>query len=315
MDTQTLLLIAGALLPIVVTVALGFFSGWRRDFGWEHAATLNKTIMLYALPLSLFSNMIITPRATILNMGPVAIALFLALTLSFLLPLLLAKVVFKRDLAISTLQALAIGSPAVPFIGTSVLGYLFGPLSASLITLSSLTQNIVQIPLVFILLAIATGRGGEHRSPAQRILNALAQPVVWAPVLAVVMVLCGVTIPSLLNDSLGLLGKATSGLALFAAGIVLFARRITLTLPTLVTVVARNLVVPGLCLLALLAVGLSAEQIRQVVLTMAIPTGSIVIIIAMQFRVGEQEMASSMALSVIASFISMGAFIWLTHQE
>lgn len=48
------------------------------------------------------------------------------------------------------------------------------------------------------------------------------------------------------------------------------------------------------------------------VLTMAIPVGSIAIIIAMQYKTGEQEMASTMALSIIASIITMGGFIFLT---
>jgi malonate transporter len=32
----------------------------------------------------------------------------------------------------------------------------------------------------------------------------------------------------------------------------------------------------------------------------------------MQFKRGEQEMASTMALSMIASIVTMGGFIWLT---
>ena len=69
---------------------------------------------------------------------------------------------------------------------------------------------------------------------------------------------------------------------------------------------------PGACYLILLKMGFSMEQIKEVVLTMAIPVGSIAIIIAMQYKTGEQEMASTMALSIIASIITMGGFIFLT---
>ncbi len=265
-----------------------------------------------ALPLSIFSNMVMTPRHIVMTMGPVAVAIILALILSFVIPLLVARYLFRRDLALSTLQALAIGSPAVPFIGTSVLAFLFGTVSASLITVSSITQNVFQLPLVMILMSVATGDKSQHISFGARVVNAIKQPVVWSPVIALIIVLADIHIPQTISMSLGLLGKASGGLALFAAGIVLYTRSIVITTATIVTVIARNILVPGACYLILLKMGFSMEQIKEVVLTMAIPVGSIAIIIAMQYKTGEQEMASTMALSIIASIITMGGFIFLT---
>ncbi|HEP0584225.1 TPA: AEC family transporter [Klebsiella aerogenes] len=312
MTQNNILLILGAILPVIITVLIGYISGKRKDFNWQQAGDINKIVMLYALPLSIFSNMVMTPRHIVMSMGPVAIAIILALILSFLIPLAIARYVCKRSLALSTLQALAIGSPAVPFIGTSVLAFLFGTVSASLITVSSITQNVFQLPLVMILMSIATGDKSQNISFATRVLNAIKQPVVWSPVVALILVLMDIHIPETVSMSLGLLGKASGGLALFAAGIVLYTRSIVITSATIITVIARNILVPGACYLILLKMGFSMEQIKQVVLTMAIPVGSIAIIIAMQYRSGEQEMASTMALSIITSIITMGAFIFLT---
>lgn len=36
----------GALLPIVVVLLLGFFSGWHKDFNGDLAAALNRMVML-----------------------------------------------------------------------------------------------------------------------------------------------------------------------------------------------------------------------------------------------------------------------------
>jgi malonate transporter len=49
-----LAIIMGALLPIVVILLLGFFSGWHKDFTGDQATILNRMVMLYALPLLLF---------------------------------------------------------------------------------------------------------------------------------------------------------------------------------------------------------------------------------------------------------------------
>lgn len=312
MTQNNILLILGAILPVIITVLIGYISGKRKDFNWQQAGDINKIVMLYALPLSIFSNMVMTPRHIVMSMGPVAIAIILALILSFLIPLAIARYICKRSLALSTLQALAIGSPAVPFIGTSVLAFLFGTVSASLITVSSITQNVFQLPLVMILMSVATGDKSQNISFATRVINAIKQPVVWSPVVALILVLMDIHIPETVLMSLGLLGKASGGLALFAAGIVLYTRSIVITSATIITVIARNILVPGACYLILLKMGFSMEQIKQVVLTMAIPVGSIAIIIAMQYKSGEQEMASTMALSIITSIITMGAFIFLT---
>lgn len=312
MTQNNILLILGAILPVIITVLIGYISGKRKDFNWQQAGDINKIVMLYALPLSIFSNMVMTPRHIVMSMGPVAIAIILALILSFLIPLAIARYICKRSLALSTLQALAIGSPAVPFIGTSVLAFLFGTVSASLITVSSITQNVFQLPLVMILMSVATGDKSQNISFATRVINAIKQPVVWSPVVALILVLMDIHIPETVSMSLGLLGKASGGLALFAAGIVLYTRSIAITSATIITVIARNILVPGACYLILLKMGFSIEQIKQVVLTMAIPVGSIAIIIAMQYKSGEQEMASTMALSIITSIITMGAFIFLT---
>ncbi|MDU6109624.1 MAG: AEC family transporter [Klebsiella pneumoniae] len=283
MTQNNILLISGAILPVIITVIIGYISG-----------------------------KLMTPRHIVMTMGPVAVAIILALILSFVIPLLVARYLFRRDLALSTLQALAIGSPAVPFIGTSVLAFLFGTVSASLITVSSITQNVFQLPLVMILMSVATGDKSQHISFGARVVNAIKQPVVWSPVIALIIVLADIHIPQTISMSLGLLGKASGGLALFAAGIVLYTRSIVITTATIITVIARNILVPGACYLILLKMGFSMEQIKEVVLTMAIPVGSIAIIIAMQYKTGEQEMASTMALSIIASIITMGGFIFLT---
>ena len=75
--------------------------------------------------------------------------------------------------------------------------------------------------------------------------------MVWSPVVALILVLMDIHIPETVSMSLGLLGKA-SGVALFAAGIVLYTRSIVITSATIITVIARNILVPGACYLILL---------------------------------------------------------------
>ena len=62
-----LITIITALLPIIVTLGLGLFSGYKQQFNQTQAETLNKMIMLYALPLMLFAGILGTALTEILQ--------------------------------------------------------------------------------------------------------------------------------------------------------------------------------------------------------------------------------------------------------
>ena len=149
--------IISALLPIVVTLMLGFAAGWHQDFDGKQAAILNRMVMLYALPLNLFAGMMSTPRDDVLAQGPLAIAILLGMAGTYAIVFVIARYFCGRDLMTSSLQALAIGGPAVPFVGVPVLGHLFGTASAIPISVASLVMNLIQVPVTLMLLSAGMG--------------------------------------------------------------------------------------------------------------------------------------------------------------
>jgi len=42
--------VLGALLSVVVTILLGFVAAWHHDFDAKQASTLNRMVLLYAVP-------------------------------------------------------------------------------------------------------------------------------------------------------------------------------------------------------------------------------------------------------------------------
>jgi malonate transporter and related proteins len=308
--------IISALLPMLAILVLGFLAGWHQDFDGKQAAILNRMVMLYALPLSLFAGMMATPRDEILAQGSLALAILLAMVVPYAIVVLIAHYLFRRGLMDASLQALAIAGPAVPFVGVSVLGKLFGDESAIPISVSSLVMNLIQVPVTLMLLSAGAKQnklpGGSAPTLTTTIVHALREPVVWAPILALVAVLFGIQPIAPVQDSLLLLGKATGGVALFASGIVLYSRSVAISLPTGISVLARNILVPALTWVFLLLAGFDHERIREVVLTMAIPTAALCVILAVQYQTAEQEMASTLFFSTLLSIVTMGAFIWLT---
>ena len=309
--------IVGALLPIVITLLLGFVAGWHHDFDAKQATVLNRMVMLYALPLNLFAGMVSTRRDQILSQGPLAVAVLVGMAGAYAIVFVVSRYVLRRDATVAALRALAIAGPAVPFVGVSVLGHLFGNASAIPISLASFVMNLIQVPATLMLLSSGmipgdAGSAAKQSSLGDHVIHALRQPVVWAPLLALALILCNLHFPEPVRDSLRLLGSATGGVALFASGIVLFSFHVSLNLNVCVNVAVRNIVIPAAAWGLMLLLGVEMGITREAVLTLAIPTASIAVILAVQYHVAEQEIASTLFFSTIFSVITMGGFIWLT---
>jgi hypothetical protein len=166
------------------------------------------------------------------------------------------------------------------------------------------------------------GEEGEHSASSSRssasvfaakLAETLKEPIVWAPVLAFIIVLSGFHFPQLIVRSLALLGHASGGVALFACGIVLASGKIKVNRSVLFLVFLKNILEPALVLGGLRWIGYGNPIVSEAVLTTAIPTMPIVIMFALQYRTAEAEAASAVFLSVMSSIVTMGVFIAVTH--
>jgi malonate transporter and related proteins len=189
-------------------------------------------------------------RDQVLSQVPLGFAIVLGMAGGYAIVLSVSRYLLRRDLMTASLEALTISGPAVPFIGVSVLGHLFGNASAIPISVASLVMNLIQVPATLLLLSAGTAQADKSstaRQPSlrQHIIHALRQPVVWAPLLALVLILFNLHFPASIRESLLLLGSATGGVALFASGIVLFSFRAAFNLTVGVSLIARNVAIPA----------------------------------------------------------------------
>lgn len=310
--------IVAALLPIIVILMLGFFAGARHDFNRDQATVLNRMVMTYALPLSLFAGLVTTSVDELIKEEDLVLALFIGMIGFYYIVYFLLKYAFKQSKNMSALLALAITGPAVPFVGVSVLAQIFGSISTIPISLGSFYLNAIQVPITIIILSSSdkkTDQAGNDKSASflKNILSALKEPVVWAPLLAVVIVLLRIKFPTVLINSFELLGKATGGVALFASGVVLYSYKVSINKTIALSVAAKNLLIPFAIWGIVLLFGFNPTIIKETVLTLSIPTGAIAIMLAIQYKEGEKEISSILFFSTILSVLTMGLFIWLLH--
>src|ERR1700728_1248753 len=169
--------VIGALLPLIVTLALGFFAAWRHEFSPEQALVLNRVVLLYALPLLLFAGTVTIKRGTLTGSLGLAAAIIAAMVGAYLVTFLVVRLVLHRPLGVSALTALAIGGPAIPFAGVVVLGYLYGPsVSAVPVAVGALVLNVIEVPVTLVVLSAAAGSAAPS-PPTPRV----ATPVTHQP--------------------------------------------------------------------------------------------------------------------------------------
>ncbi|TXG82529.1 MAG: permease [Thermomicrobiales bacterium] len=311
--------IISALLPVVLTMLLGYLAGRHHDFSSDQAAVLNRLVLLYALPADLFVGMATTKRSALVADIPLIITVVSCIIVSFAITFVFFHKRRRKDSGASALYALAVSSPSVAFVGNSVLGYLYGEQDSAIpISIATLAINLCLVPLCLVLLdAQASSDTPQHldaRAISKGLLKAVKQPMIWAPIIGLAICMAEFDFPVSVERSLGLLGAATGGVSIFAAGVIMYAQHVTWSRTIGGLVVARNLVVPGVALLAITLLGRdTSAQLREAVIALAIPVASLVVILAVRYKTAEQEMASVLLYSTLVSIPTLSLFIWLTR--
>lgn len=101
--------------------------------------------------------------------------------------------IFKRTHAEAAVCALIAGSPTIGFLGFAVLDPIYGDSVSTglVVAIISIIVNAITIPIGLYLLNPSSGADGKKNSNLSALISAAKEPVVWAPVLATILVLVG----------------------------------------------------------------------------------------------------------------------------
>ena len=319
--------ILGALLPVVVTLALGMLAGWHRDQDVGAARSLNHMVLTYALPLALFAGTITIPRPELISDWPLLVILLTATLLPFLAALLVDLYVVRRSLPAAALQAMAFGFPAIAFTGIPILTPLIGSRATLVVDFAGLTGNIIILPATLVLLSFDQVSGGSGdgdgkcsepkpslgASITTALKGSLLQPVVLSPLLAIVLVLVNIHLPGVVSSSFKLLGSTVGGISLFASGIILQSQKLTFSMPAAISSAARLLIIPGLTYAALSLIGIVGDQRKMSVLALSLAAAPMQVILSTRYKTDEQENAAVLLYTNVLCIPTLALFIWLTQ--
>jgi predicted permease len=299
-----------SLTPVFLLIGVGFLAGRRQWIRGDAVKDLSNLVFLLLIPALLFRTMS-TVRLDELDLTPIA-AYFLAAGL-----LLALSIAWRGFNCRSVVMALAGTFSNMVMIGITLVGLAYG--QEGLVTLLTLVSvhALILLTAGAIVLELAAARetrdrGGEAPHVWQTAWSAIKGSVIHPIPLPIVCGLLfaqtGLTLPTVVDKPLQLLGSAFGPLALVLVGVSLAATplaghwRMALWLS-----VSKNLLLPVLVGLSAWAFGITGLALVVMVVAAGLPTGANVFLFAQRYRVVEDLTTATMGMSTTLSLLTLSA--------
>jgi hypothetical protein len=182
--------------------------------------------------------------------------------------------------------------------------------------------NVTIAPLTVLLLEMHAARAARTGVDAEAVRlfdevvaalkGSLVQPVVWAPLAALVIVLTGIPVPQAIEHMLALIGSTTSGVSLFAAGLIIAAYKVSVNAEIVGNVIGKMIAQPLFAVFLVTLFSVQEPLARETILMCAIPSSAFAVLLAPRYNAYETEAASTLVLTSFAMVVIMPIAIALT---
>nr|WP_310617675.1 AEC family transporter [Pantoea cypripedii] len=309
-----------ALAPIFVIMLLGFWAGKAGMVDNKNVSLLNIFVMDFALPAALFSATVQTPWSGIVAQMPLIVVLTLALWIAYAALYFIAVGVFKKSPQDAAVLTLTVALPNYAALGLPILGSVVGEGSATSLSVavSIACGSVLMTPFCLLILEREKARAaGETQRSTLAMLPVLMwrsvkKPIVWGPLLGVVLSAFGVKMPDLLLASIKPLGLSATAAALFLTGVILSARKLKINTMVISSTVTKLLIQPAIAWGIVLAFGLHGTVAVTAILMIALSAGFFGVVFGNRFGVQSPDAEAVLLLSSLLSILSLPLFISLT---
>ncbi len=302
------------ILPIFVIMFLGYLAGKEGVFKSEDSKVLNKLVLTYALPAALFVSIVKADSAMLFDDLKLTLVSLVVITGMFLWAYYSCYKFFKHTKSEAAVCALISGSPTIGFLGFAVLEPIYGATATTglVVAIVSIVVNAINIPIGLALMNKgASSKGVKKGNP---VIDALKEPVCWAPILAVILVLFDIKFPVILDPNFELIAKANSGVAVFAAGLTLSGMKFQLDKEVVYNTFQKLVLMPAALLIVGVLFHMEADKLQMMVLAGALPPAFSGIIIGNQSQLYERTGTSSLAFSILLFVVAAPFWIWITRM-
>lgn len=303
-------ILADALVPIFAGLVLGYLAGRFRVMDNQNVRTITAFVMSFAVPAALFLAIARTPRGVLREQLPTAIVLAVVFVILYAISFAWTRFGVRLSSSESSVIALTVSFPNSAAVGLPLLASVFGSQSAVTVATSLAVGSITVSSITLAILE--AGRDNKGLSPrhfALALIRSFRSPVLWAPLLGLLLSCVELKLPSFVDRSLAVMGRAADGSALVLTGLVVSAQKFEIGRKTFAVVLLKNAVQPALALGIALLIHLSHEQIRYVTLISALPCGFFGIVFGKSFGSNSNLASAGLIASYVIGVGTLAAWI------
>ncbi|AGB83940.1 putative permease [Serratia sp. FGI94] len=305
-------IIIHALAPIFVIMLLGFYAGKTKMVDNQNVSLLNIFVMDFALPAALFSATVQTPWLGIVQQSPLIVVLVLAMWLTYAAIYVVSTRLFHKSPQDAAVLTLTVALPNYAALGLPILGSVLGesPSTSLSVAVSIACGSVLMTPFCLLILEREKARaaGGEQQAGARMLpllmWRSVIKPIVWGPLLGVVLSAVGVRMPEMV--------LAATAAALFLTGVILSARRLQINASVLLASVTKLLIQPFIAWGIVLALGLHGSVAITAILMIALSAGFFGIVFGNRFGVQSPDAEATLLISSVLCILTLPLFITLT---
>lgn len=304
------------IFPIFAIIIIGYIAGITGIVPTSGAKSLNNFVFYIALPALLFQSTATAPLEQLLN-GP-----FIAINLggilaSFILALLLSKLLFKRSIQSATIYGMNASYGTTGYMGIPLVIAAFGTEAALPAALATLIHNIPIITLVLLLNESTQVIELKERQPIIPTILKILKPVVTSPltisvILGISVAVLGIPLPTAISTLSELLSNASGATALFAIGLGLVGqfsntKKNTFNGSEIAIIVILKLLFQPLITFILMMYVFNIEPLWMMVslVMSALPVGAGVAVFAQKYEKMTSQTLLAIFISILLSIITL----------
>ena len=296
-------LIFQSLIPLAFVIGLGWFAGWRDIIDARHSSSLATYVMSFSFPCLLFAKTATTSLQHLFNYQFIA-GLSLGLLGMYLALFLVNRYLRRMSISHSCQIAFVCAFPDMAFMGIPIFLVLFGEESLISIVIGNVITSLIMIPLTVSILEIE-GASEVKTSIMSLVLKVFKKPLVLAPIIGAIFSGFSLPLPALARESLQLIGGTTSGVSLFALGLIMSQDKVSVSKSVLFNVFNKLVVHPLIMWGLVVAFGITGVLAKEAILLCALPPAIMTTMFAVKYNVLTLESTSSTVLGTVLALFSM----------
>lgn len=301
--------VISSLLPVGLLILFGYGAGRAQWIRPEASKDLSQLVFMVLTPALLFRTMS-TVHVEQLDFKPVAMY-FVAAAILFA-----AVLLWQGATRRAAVLALAATFSNTVMIGVPLVGLAYGQTGLVMLFTLISVHALVLLTLATVVLELAVAAEVTATEPARRqqllrtvlgaMRNAVIHPVPLPIMAGLLFAQTGLTIPALVDKPLLLLSNAFGPMALLLVGVTLASVRVGAQLgAALRLALIKNLVFPALVAVLSWALGLQGLALSVMIIAAAMPIGANVFLFSQRYRVAEELVTASVAVSTALALLTV----------